>query len=198
MLSNGARLLWPILLLTLCLVPSSGSAASSQKDEYSAVGAGIRMHAEHKDFSQLPYASGDLSYGLTYQWHNPKAYILVGLDYTPALGKRDSNTNSAAEANTAATEDTRGEAKSVLTPALGIIAKDKLYRGGVSVLRSLVTYEDGDDWTPIYWQFMLGINLPIMLAGVDLQAFYTFEKWDKLADFKGDEIEFGVALNFSF
>ncbi|MDI6775174.1 MAG: hypothetical protein QME60_07255 [Verrucomicrobiota bacterium] len=183
---NGIITAAVILLATAVVLP----ALAKEKEGYSVVGAGVRMHTEQPHFADRPFGKGDLSYGLNYQWQEEKAFLQLGLDYALSIS---------AELTDEQGNPIEDSVNSILTPYLNLVVKDGLYRGGIGILRSMVDYDQqDDDWTPIYWQFLLGVNLPIVMAGIDIQAFYVFEGWDKLSDFKADDIEFGCSINFAF
>lgn len=141
---------------------------------------GVRKHVDHSAFYDRPFGDGDISYGVAYEYHEEKVFWQLALDYTPDV------------------EGTNG-VDYVLTPQLTLIAKDRLWRGGVGVLTSYVSADDDDDWTGLNWQFLLGIHLgqPGSL-GLDLSTYYMFEKWSAIGDFEWDDIEFGGRLSFPF
>ena len=58
---------------------------------------------------------------------------------------------------------------------------------------------DGDsDWTDLYYQFILGLGVPVGMFSLDAHALYAFDKWDNLEEFSMSNIEFGVWLSYSF
>jgi hypothetical protein len=144
-----------------------------------AFGLGGRYHADHSIFEELPY-DGDMSYGLCYQWHEGGAYWQVALNYAPEV----TGTN---------------EADYVITPQLNLVFSDNAWRAGVGALTSYVEYENGDDdWFDVYWQFLLGLQIPFFGMKVDAQAYYVFEEWNEIEEFEFEDLDYGVWLTFNF
>ncbi len=48
-----------------------------------------------------------------------------------------------------------------MTPLLNLIVKDNYFRGGMGVRATYVETGDGSEWIDPYWQFLLGLNLPL-------------------------------------
>jgi len=144
-----------------------------------AFGAGVRRHAQHSVFEDLPFDDGDLSYGIAYEYHDKKAYWQLGVGYAPQPG-----TNGV---------------DYVVTPQLNLIVKDRVWRAGIGVLDRYVEMEDGEnDWTDVYFQFLTGIHLPVFGMDFDVLAFYPFAEWGDISDFDFDDIDYGAWLTFSF
>ncbi len=172
------------VVVLLCVGPVSLGAS---RESSHVVGVGARLHVAHSVFDEYPFGKSDLSYGINYQYHEGDAYWQLGLDYAPRVSRTSSDTG-----DDSATEW-------VLTPYLNLIARQDLYRAGIGVLRSLVHDErDDEDWSPVYWQLLMVLNFPILRGGVDLVAFYVFQRLEELADFKPEDVEFGCFLNFAF
>ncbi len=149
------------------------------------------MHAEQKKFTKLPYENGDLSYWLAYEFHEQTSFLQLGVGYAPSV-------SGTGQSEAEQERDGKIGVDYVVTPQISMIWKDQAWRGGVGLLKSLVAAEDESKWTGIYWQFMLGLNLPISATGLDVMAYYVFDKWTTLPDFRGDGIDFGVSISFSF
>ncbi len=162
----------------------SGMAASSVLAEGQQFGAGVRVHAEHSEFEELPFEDEDLSYGAVYEYHAEDAYWQIACMYAPDPGGR------------------AGIVDYVITPQLNLILKDKIWRGGLGILGSYIEFEDdaGDsDWTDVYWQFILGINVPFFFGmNVEAAAYYPFEDWNELSDMDTDDIEYGAWISHAF
>ena len=48
-------------------------------------------------------------------------------------------------------------------------------------------------------QLILGLNIPLGKSlSLQANAYYVYESWDKLGDFKFEDIEFGGYLSYSF
>jgi hypothetical protein len=141
----------------------------------SALGVGVRTHALSSTFEDYPYDDGDLSYGIAYEYHESAAYWQLGVDF-------------ADNANRTNTIDT------VITPQLNLIFKDNIWRGGAGILGSYITYssedpEAEDEWTDLYYQFLLGISIPVGSIAIDVFAAYPFADWGDLGDFEAGDIE---------
>lgn len=146
----------------------------------SVISAGTRYHINHSIFEELPFDDGDFSYCLAYEYHEDAGYWQIGVDYAPDVTGAESTDY-------------------VITPQINLVFKDGIWLGGVGALRSYINDETaGGDWIDLYWQLLLGVQLPLFGLKVDLQTYYTFEEWDKVDEFDTDDLEFGVWLNFSF
>jgi len=145
-----------------------------------AAGIGARQHVDHPYFEVLPYDDGDLSYGLAVEWHDESAYWQLAFNYAPDV------------TGTNATDY-------VLTPQINLVFKDNIWRGGLGVLKSyIVDKETGSDWTDVYWQLLLGADLPFYGMQLSLQAFYVFEEWERLEEFDFGDLEYGAWLSYFF
>jgi hypothetical protein len=165
-----------VLLGMVCaglLVMTDTAGAESQ----SRIGAGARYHVEHSVFTEVPY-SGDMSYGAVYEYHEGSAYWQLGLQYAPDL-------------------DAEG-VDSVLTPEINLLFTDGFWRGGTGALVSYVETPLESSWSKVYWQFLLGIEIPLGGLNLDVMACYVFEDWNSLGDFAFEDIEGGVWLTYAF
>jgi hypothetical protein len=146
------------------------------------MGAGAKWHINHSEFLDLPYDDGDFSYSLFYQAHDKNGYLEALVEYAPTV-----NGDPAAEY--------------VITPQANFVLTDRYWRAGFGALSSYIKYEDeevGEDWTDVYWQFMLGLGMPVGRVQVDAMAHYVFEKFDALGDFDFGDIEYSAAIKFAF
>lgn len=140
----------------------------------------MTYHKAHSDFESLPFGDGDLSYGLSYEYHEGIGYWLLGVDLTPSIGDNDLIDH-------------------VVTPRLALIIKDRIYRAGVGVLKSYIS-DKGNliDDTDVYYQFNFGISVPLASQlCFDINSLYSFEKWRDI-NFEVSDIEFNVIVNYLF
>jgi hypothetical protein len=145
-------------------------------------GVGARSHQERTSFSELPFKDGDLSYSAAYEYHDGDAFWQLACDVTPGLD--GSGTNAADYA---------------ITPQLNLLLKDKMLQGGVGILSTYTHGEEDGDWTDLYWQFILGVSLPLPGSlSVEINAYYVFESWDNIGEFDFGDIEYGAFLNYKF
>jgi hypothetical protein len=149
------------------------AAAGSQ-----SVDVGVRYHASEPSFETLPMRE-DYSYRLGYRMGDQGGFWQLALNYTPSVS--DPSVDY------------------VLTPEVNIILNDKIWRGGIGVLKSYVEPKDGSidsDWTDIYWQLFFGVAVPV--GGVSLEAFtyYVFEDWGELEIPGMDDLDLGVWVKF--
>ncbi len=170
-------------LLAMVLIPVARAA-----NETSALGVGGRYHSQHSAFAELPFDDGDLSYGLAYEYHEEKGLWQIAVEYCPEPGGvsvKDGVTNLV---------------DYVVTPQLSLILKDNIWRGGVGAMASYIEQTDSGEaeWTSVYWQFLLGIGVPLGMFDLDVMASYPFEDWDTLSDFDADEMEYVAWLKLSF
>jgi hypothetical protein len=187
------RLDWPRRMFIVAALAISASpvfaGAPSADNVQNKVAIGARVHGEIKDFDKLPYAKGDLSYGIAYEAHNNNALWQFALDYASDVGGTVAGDNE-----TTLTPDY------LLTPQINLIMKDegRPWQGGVGVLSSYLSGDDLDEWTDLYWQLIFGLRLPIARLDVSVSAYYVFEKWGKMGSFDGDAMEYGVWVGLSF
>jgi hypothetical protein len=156
------------------LVLATAAVAASQ-----GVGAGARYHVSHSAFAELPYDDGDLSYSLMYMYGNDVAEWQVVADWAPSVSGLEG-------------------VDSAFSPQLNLVFKDGIVRAGGGVLS---TYLDGDDsdWLDPYWQFLLGLAVPVRQGmGIEAYAFYTFEDGGDLDQFDVGDIEGGAWLTYRF
>lgn len=142
---------------------------------------GARYHQEQSKFAALPYGDGDLGYGLGYEVQDENGAFQLICGYTPDFKNRD-------------------DLDYALTPEANLLVKDGVYQGGLGVLK---TYSKGGDaageWTDLYWQFILGINIPLSKrVSLQANAYYVFEGWDSLNNFRVNDLEYAAYLGFSF
>ena len=146
-----------------------------KKEAHQGFSVGVRNHIDHSVLDELLFGKNDLSYNIAYEYHEFGAYWNVVLDFAPHI----SGTNSV---------------DSILTPQINLIMEDRCYRGGVGILKSYMMGQD-DDWTDIYWQFILGLHFRLSKKiGLDLDTLYVFGNWDELKEFDSGDIEYGLSI----
>jgi len=180
-----------VVLASVGLLQAAQNASKSEQ----AMGLGVRTHALHSTFTDLPYDDGDLSYGLSYEFHEASGYWQIAVDYCMDPSRTTTNGLKAADSTNGVKM-----ANSVITPQLNLIFKDKFWRGGVGALASYIDDEitQEADWTDIYYQFLLGIGVPLGKLGLDVMAVYPFEDWGSLGDFDTGDIDVQVWLKYIF
>jgi hypothetical protein len=146
----------------------------------SALSLSGRYHRDRTEFAEYPFGDGDLSYMAAWETHNEDAMIQLGAAVCPSFEDNEALDYA-------------------ITPQANLILKDRIYRGGLGILSSYTKGDDEDDWTDMYWQFLLGLSfgLPARLT-VDVFAIYPFESWGDLSDFSTDDIEFSAGLAWHF
>ncbi len=157
-----------------------------------ALGAGMRYHAEHSVFSELPYGNGDLSYALAYQYAQGFAIWQLACDLGPDVsGKR---------LITSGTTTNQVDVDYIITPQFNLIIRDGCLLAGAGIRTSYIRdMNDEGEWLDPYWQLQLGISLPIhKRMSLDINAYYVYEHWNKLPNFKFGDLEYGAWLNFTF
>ena len=142
---------------------------------------GTRYHQQNSAFTGLPYADGDMTYCAAYEIHEQSSLLQFVCGYTPDFKKRP-------------------DLDYGLTPDLNLLAKDGLFQGGAGILSTYTRDSDGKgDWMDLYWQLILGLNIPLGKSwSLQANAYYVFKSWDRLGDFKFEDIEFGGYLGYSF
>lgn len=176
---------WTIAASGIALALLSRPAFADESPH--SLNAGGRYHTENTVFTDLPYGNADISYALFYTFAEKYAAIQLGVDFAPDVsGTRDApNTN---------------KTDYVVTPQLNLIIKDRIFRAGVGLLTGYIRDDKGGgDWLDPYWQMMLGLDIPLgKNFSVEGNVYYVLETWDKIADFRLKEIEYGLWLNYHF
>jgi len=146
-----------------------------------AIDLGARYHTENSAFPKLPFANGDLSYGLGYEIHDENGLLQLICGYTPEFkNHRDIDYG--------------------ITPEGNLLFTDGLFQGGVGILSTYTSGgTSGSKWMALYWQGVLGLNIPLgKQFSFQANAYYVFEEWNKLGDFRFEDIEFGGYLSYKF
>lgn len=152
-------------------------AAAMQSDAQSSMlGVGGRYHQQHSAFTQLPYAEGDLSYGVLYEALEQDTSVLqIGCSMTPEFQDND-NIDYA------------------VTPELNLLMQDRIFQGGVGIMSSYLSKSVGDsEWMDLYWQLLLGLRMNLSQnVSLQVNGSYVFESWGDLGEFDIADVE-GVA-----
>jgi hypothetical protein len=169
-----------IICLSCVLVATSAfCAARKSSNPKQAIGIGARDHVNHSVYEELPFDDGDITYTLGYEYHDMAGYWQILVGYTPDL------------------EDKTVDY--VITPQLNLIIQDRIFLAGTGVMGSYIeSVEDGGDWTDVYWQFMLGLEIPLGPVKLEAMAYYPFDDWSDLNDFDFGDIEYGGSLKYYF
>lgn len=153
--------------------------ARGESSQVFAIGA--KSHQDHSVFKELPYSKGDVSYSLAYEYHDADAFWQLACDVTPDPGSKTNTLDYA------------------ISPQLNLILKDRIVQGGLGILSSYTHGEEGGDWMDMYWQFILGVAVPLTGAfSIEANAYYVFKDWSDLGDFDVKDIEYGAYLGYRF
>jgi hypothetical protein len=192
------------ILIPVALVFIFSQAALAADKKYSlapafkgshGITAGARMHVEHSAFTALPFDDGDFGYLLAYEYHEGLGLWQAGVEYAPS-------------------PDGDPNVDYVLTPQVGLILQDRIFRAGLGALWSYVARDSAgvappseespsdeiiDGWSDPYWQINVGLSFPILERfALSIDSFYVFEEWSKLMEIKAHDIEFGASFSVKF
>ena len=142
-----------------------------------AASGSVRIHRGHSDISSWPYEDGDVSLGAAYEYREKYALVQLQFDWTP---------NPSVDG-----------VDYVLTPRANLLAKDHFAVGGLGISESYIRDEDAN-WTGLDWQFILGLQHDDERFIVSLLAFYPFDDWSELNNFRWNEVEYGLSLAVLF
>lgn len=159
--------------LLLCI-----SAAQATPSAIHRLGVGMRYHVEHDDTEREVAFDDESTYGLLYEYHEANVFWQLGAQYGTSLGTNNVDT--------------------VITPEINLLFSDGGWRGGIGALS---TYSDSDgesDWSDIYYQFIIGFNIPMGSLSINLQTAYVFEDFDNLDEFDFDELDWSGYLMYQF
>ena len=176
------RIIGSILFLSLFGTFDVSAMGPVNLKDWDAVSIGAKKHVESSVSRESIFAEDDISYRLGYEYHESDGAWQIVLDYCPSVEGSD-------------------QIEYLLTPELNVMFKDKEWRtsGGVGILKTLVKTQTESEWTDLYWQLLLSINLPLSREiTLDLNAFYFFDSWNNLNDFDSDDLEYGASLVYKF
>ncbi len=161
--------LLPVLLLSTALAAPATELAVQ-----------VKKHADHSAFRERPYGKDDVSYGAFFELSEGLAAWRLGASYlTDASGF--------------------GEAETVITPEITLLAQDGIWEGGVSALMDYVDANDETEWGDLYYQLQLGLRLPLgKRAALGVNAYYPMESFGEIGEFKTGDLDYGLSLRFGF
>ncbi len=151
----------------------------------SGISAGVRQHVTHSVFEELPFEDGDLTYTIGYEYHDKHGYWQLLVGYTPEVGIEELGIDEIA-------------VDYVITPQLNLIIQDGIFLAGTGILGSYIETEEDSDWTDVYWQLMLGFEIPLGALRLELLAYYPFESWGEIDEFDFDDVEYGGSFKILF
>ena len=178
-------------LLTLCMPYARAT---------SAIGVGARHHVQHTAYEDYPYADGDLSYTIAYEYHDAAGYWQLMVGFTPDVGERTAveGDSTTVEGEGTTEEEAGAVVESIITPQINLMIEDRIWLAGVGILSDYIETSEDTEWSDIYWQVILGILVPIGNLELEILAYYPFEDWGTIGDFDADDIEFGASIKFLF
>jgi hypothetical protein len=130
------------------------------------------------DFEERPYGENDVSYGLFVDFYEGMGAWRFGASYASGLSGE-------------------GEADSVITPELTLLATDRIWEAGISALIDYVDTGDETEWGDVYYQFQLGLSMPVSdRFQVGIHDFYPFSGFSKVSKFSFSDLDYGLMLRF--
>ncbi len=160
------------VVLLLCL-----STAQARNNTRQRWGAGARYHAQHGTEREVPF-DDVLTYGIVYEYHERGTFWQLGLQYGSDLGS--------------------GDVDYLLTPEINLMLTDGAWRGGIGALSTYTRVDDESDWSDIYYQVILGFDMPLGSTILSIQAHYVFEDFDKLDEFDFGDLDWAGYLMYQF
>ncbi|MCC5845461.1 MAG: hypothetical protein JJU05_14525 [Verrucomicrobia bacterium] len=140
----------------------------------------VKQHTNHSKFSDRPYGNSDLSYGAFLEIFDGTAGWRLGALY-------GSDPSGA------------GEVDSVITPELTLLLQDGIWEAGVSALIDYIDDGNSNGWGDHYYQFQLGLNFPVGKSmSIGGHAFYAFDRFGNLNDFRFNNLDYGLTFRFRF
>lgn len=132
-----------------------------------------------KNFDERPYGKDDISYGLYVDFYEGMGAWRLGASYASGLSGA-------------------GEADSVITPEVTLLATDGMWEAGISALIDYVDSEEGADWGDVYYQVQLGVSLPVSQRfQIGIHAFYPFSGFSDITDVRIGDVDYGLMLRFT-
>lgn len=167
-------------IVLLCL------GAASPAEENNLLSLGGRYHAKQSSFDTLPFGNGDISWLLAYTYLWYASMWQFGLDVAPDIKGKMPETGAGVDY--------------ALTPQFNLIFRDRFFRGGAGIRTSYLRANDGENkWLSPYWQLQLGLSFPIYQTfSLDFGVYYVLEQWPKIAEFRFNDLEYGLQLNYAF
>lgn len=162
-----------MIVLSLLFATAAQAAGKSQQ----RIGGNVRYHAGQDTPVAAPF-DDDVSYGVVYEYQEGGTFWQFAVSYADSMGSNDVDY--------------------VITPEINLMVSDGAWRGGAGVLASHISAESGSDWSDIYYQFILGLDIPLGALALSVQAYYVFDDFDGLSEFDFDEIEVSGTLMYRF
>jgi hypothetical protein len=143
---------------------------------------GGRYYQDKSNFRVLPYDDGDMAVSVAYEYAEQNVFWQLGCDVLPDSKYREA-------------------LHYAVTPQLNLMLRDPAWfiHGGVGILSTFTHTDAGENWTDLYWQLILGLDIPVSDKwSVQANAFYVFDKWDHLSQFDIHEVDLGAYISCRF
>lgn len=141
----------------------------------------VKQHDMREDsFPERPYGKDDTSYGVYMDIYDGIGGWRFGASYASDLSGT-------------------GEADSVITPEITLLGAEGSWMTGISIMMDYIDDENGTDWSDLYYQFQLGLNIPLgdrFKAGI--HAFFPFSGLGDFVDISFGELDYGITVSASF
>jgi len=142
-------------------------------------GIGMRQHSENQLIEKYPFTDKDISFGISYEYHDLGGYWLLTLNYAPEL----KGTNSI---------------KKVISPGISLVMTENNWKLGLGFQKNYIQTEIGENyWDDISWQLLTGYGLKLAGVLLDLYVFLPFTSFNDIR-FKSNNLEYGIAAVFKF
>lgn len=184
---NTPRRYLSALVAALAFAFYATAGSSEETTETSnLLSIGGRYHARQSSFDDLPFGNGDISYLLAYNYLWRASIWQAGIDVGPDVSGKMPETGQNVDV--------------ALTPQFNLIFRDSYFRGGAGIRTSYLRGGDGEGkWLSPYWQLQLGLCFPIYgPISIDLGVYYVLEQWQKIGDFRFNDLEYGALINYAF
>lgn len=172
------RLVISLAVFVALMINRSAALAAADPG---ALAAGVRLHRAHSVFTALPFGDDDWSYQLAYEYHENNSFWQLAVGYAPDV----TGSNGV---------------DYVLTPQINLLLQQGAWHEGLGVLGSYIKPSDSGDseWSSVYWQLILGFEIPVAGVNIGADAYYKFEDWRELDEFDFDDVEFGGWISYRF
>lgn len=139
-----------------------------------------KQHGDVSSQFESPYGKDDVSYGVFVEFFEGIGAWRVGASYS---------------------DDVSGipDVNSVITPQVSLLAVDGIWESGLGALIDYVDTDADADWGDVYFQWTLGINIPVTTSmSIGVHALYPFDDFDGLIDFDSDLLEWSGVVRIRF
>jgi hypothetical protein len=169
------KLIFTLITLSILTLGTAAQALDTQ-----ALAIGARYHTEVANFGGVPFDDNDWSYILGYELRSSASYWQVGAMWAPEASLDP-------------------DIDDVITPFLNLMFYDKYVEAGFGIFDPYILRDEcKDEWGDFSYQFILGIFIPMGKCNLKVDAYMPIYDWDVFSDFKFDNIEYAVWLNFTF